>query len=289
MKLLTEGISEFLTSLIAERNFSELTVTTYRGILKLLAIRYPEYPVDAVSLNDLKVFILEYVERTQSKFNNQYKIVATLRSFFHYCLVNGYTNRDVSLGLNFPKRDKHIPQVLTEQDINTIFDVAKDLKQLSLRDVAVVSLLYFAGLRISELCEIKIADIDLGNSRILIHGKGKRERIIPIADNLKLALVEYLKLILPIEKVWLFPSTKISAEHIQTRAIRYRIEYLALLAGIDGVFPHKFRATFATRLHDSDEVDILELQELLGHSSSDTTAMYTKIPMQNKIKGVNTL
>ncbi len=156
-------------------------------------------------------------------------------------------------------------------------------KKTVIRDIAVIELLFATGIRISELCSLKQKDLDIDNRQVLIFGKGAKERILQIGNGEVIsALVEYKKLFEKelADSEWLFVNRL--HHRLSEQSVRFMINNYVELAGIEmHITPHMFRHSFATLLLEAD-VDIRYIQKMLGHSSINTTEIYTSVSLHKQ-------
>ena len=219
--------------------------------------------------------------------------IASIKAFFHYLeyeeLLKTNPFSRISLSFREPKRlPKTIPANTIQLFLNTIYQTYEQTdtpyqKKAVLRDIAVIELLFATGMRISELCNLKRADIDMENLSVLIWGKGAKERILQIGNkDVVSALWAYMD---AFEKEiicsgWLFVNRL--GNRLSEQSVRVMINKYVDLAGISmHITPHMFRHSFATLLLEAD-VDIRYIQKMLGHSSITTTEIYTSVSMHKQ-------
>jgi integrase/recombinase XerD len=245
---------------------------------------------------DIENISSEMLESYIGDLHNSYKPktvkrkIASLKSFFHHLEYKEMINRNPFNRIQIRFREpvilpKTIPLHTVEKFLTTIYrqrDIAKTEYQRknSLRDAAVIELLFATGMRISELCALKSSDINLYDGSILIYGKGSKERKIQIGT---VSVINILK-----EYSTSFRDEINSCNHffanqsgtsLSDQAVRRMINKYAKLASIDlHITPHMFRHTFATSLLEAD-VDIRYIQEMLGHSSINITEIYTHVAL----------
>lgn len=214
--------------------------------------------------------------------------IASLKAFFHYLEYmdlleeNPFTKLDIRF-----REAKLLPKTIPFHSLQKFLSTLYEQKRLAttptqirccLRDIAVIELLFATGMRISELCSLKPADIDLINNTVLIYGKGAKERILQIGNpEVHNALITY-------QNTW---QAEISScgyffvnrlgNRLSDQSVRFMINHYADLASIEQhITPHMFRHSFATLLLEQD-VDIRYIQQMLGHSSISTTEIYTHV------------
>ena len=208
--------------------------------------------------------------------------ISSLRSFYKYLLREGLVTANPFAGIRTPKLDKRLPVFLEESEIDAILDLPEETA-LGLRDRAVLEMLYATGCRVSELAGLKTGDIDLGSLFVLLHGKGNKDRIVPIGHTCRKALLAYFqKSRVPImqkygveEHRFVFINNR--GGRLTDRSVRRILDkYVQQLAIRKKVSPHTIRHTFATHLLEHG-ADLRAVQELLGHASLSTTQIYTHI------------
>jgi integrase/recombinase XerD len=198
--------------------------------------------------------------------------VNVLKLFFEYIGVEG------SDKIQIPKKTKSLPKALSEQEVYDLLHAKDDETQdlTHIRNRLMLTILYFTGLRVSELCTLELNQIDFDNHTIRIRGKGDKDRIVLYEKNTSDLLQEYLDKRGTIIE-YLFVNNK--GKPLTTRYVELMIKEYAVCAGISKrVTPHMLRHSFATHLLKNG-VDIRGIQQLLGHSSLSTTQIYTSMDM----------
>ena len=205
--------------------------------------------------------------------------LSAMKKFHQFMLEEKLVDENIILTMHRPKKTKPLPDVLTLAEIERILDVADQDNHLSIRNVAMLELLYGSGLRISELLDLKTNDLHINMGFINVIGKGRKERIVPIGNEAAKALKKYLESArLKLSKT---PTPYVFLNRFGKRISRigfYKIlKMLAEKANIDKeVSPHTLRHSFATHLLEAG-VDLRYVQELLGHADVSTTEIYTHI------------
>lgn len=219
--------------------------------------------------------------------------IATLKAFFHYLEYRDLINKNPFNKVQIKFREptvlpKTIPLRTVESLLRAIYRQQKEGKTAyqcinALRDAAVIETLFATGMRISELCSLRINDVDLYEHTILIHGKGSKERMIQIgSDDVNDVLTRYNALYGKQMRVCGHFFINQNGSTLSDQAIRRMINKYASLAAIElHITPHMFRHTFATSLLEAD-VDIRYIQEMLGHSSINVTEIYTHVAMSKQ-------
>tara|TARA_B100001123_G_scaffold330109_2_gene371876 strand:+ start:2116 stop:3171 length:1056 start_codon:yes stop_codon:yes gene_type:complete len=219
--------------------------------------------------------------------------LASLRSFFRFLIAKNYMpnapiwkrGSTTMRGL-IPKTGKRLPQVLHKAEAERIISATLDsvpskrAERLKLRDAALLEVMYGSGLRLSEVVNIDLDDIDMNNSNLRVKGKGRKERVVPLSRPSIDALVKYLHMGRPrlvVDQTTRALFANRYGSRISGRSVQELVKYYALISGLDSnVRPHTLRHSFATHLLDGG-ADIRVVQELLGHSTPTTTQIYTHI------------
>ena len=274
-------INKFIDYLKYQKNYSIYTCNNYKKDLK-------EYNNFIVS-NKLDYKNLSYEDATKYlKFLNEEKNakssisrkLSSIRSFYKFLVLSNITDKNIFLIVSSPKKDKKIPKFINYSDINEIFNVPNINTPSGQRERLILEILYGSGVRVSELVNIKLKDINLNNKSILIYGKGSKERIVSFGDYAYEMILKYINegrvnLLGNIKSDYLIVGK--NKENITTRRIEQIIDKIIEKTSIKlNITPHVFRHTFATHLLDNG-CDLLAVQELLGHASLSSTEIYTHV------------
>jgi integrase/recombinase XerC len=287
MTELNRYISKFLRYLDVERNVSKHTLRAYEIDLRDFS-RFCGSDIDRIDLVDIRGFVSELINKGKSKTTVSRKI-ATIRSFFRYLYQEGMVKLNPAKLVPSPKTPKHLPTSLSVDDVFGLIESPGRIGMLSVRDRAILEMLYSSGLRVSEIVSLDLEDINVRDGLIKVKGKGRKERIVPVGkkalDALKLYLVErrLLRKKKGIEETdtALFLNRK--GKRLTDRQVRRIVVKYARIYGIKGqVSPHVLRHTFATHLLIGG-ADLRVIQELLGHSSLSTTQRYTHLDIGHLI------
>lgn len=212
------------------------------------------------------------------------RYLASLRAFFHYLIKQGLLEEDPTVGVKTPKVGKSLPKTLDVDLMQNLLNTPQS-DELSVRDLAIMELLYSSGLRISELVNTNLMDLDLQEGLLRVLGKGKKERIVPVGKYAVTQLKAWLNLRalwLKTEEVALFISQ--SGQRLTVRAVQKRLKEWSIKLGLDThLHPHKFRHSVASHLLESSG-DLRAVQEFLGHSNLSTTQIYTQLDFQHLAK-----
>ena len=209
------------------------------------------------------------------------RVLSGVRSFYRFLLVDGYIETDPTALLESPKKSVHLPEVLTLEEVDAII-AAIDLSQpFGQRDRAMIEVLYSCGLRVSELCNLKMPDLFLEEGFLRIMGKGSKERLVPVspraAEELRLWFIDRAAITpKPGEEDFVFISER-RRSRLSRITVFHNLRQYAVLAGITKtISPHTLRHTFATHLLQGG-ANLRAIQAMLGHESIVTTEIYTHI------------
>lgn len=285
MNTLNEYIKEYLDYCKYRKHLDSKTLKAYRIDLEQYNIFSTEIP-DCFTKENLDQFITLLHRQYKSKTIK--RKIATLKAFFHYMEykeildINPFTKMDLRF-----REAKLLPKTIPFHSIqailNTLYQEKRTAKsdyqlRCCIRNIAIIELLFATGMRISELCSLKPADIDLQSKTILIYGKGAKERIIQIGNpEVISALIAYQEAFASDIAVCGYFFVNRLQKKLSDQSVRYMIDRYTKLAGIEQhITPHMFRHSFATLLLEQD-VDIRYIQRMLGHSSISTTEIYTHV------------
>lgn len=282
-----QSIKDFKTYLISQRNYSQNTVRAYMNDLGEFSEYIAEKKVKVGKANTK--LINDYVSTLHKK-NSKSSIsrkISTLRSFYSYLLKRGIISKNPAKFIDTPKTQTKLPVFLSVDEIFKLVDTkskGKGNKTLLLRDKAILELLYSSGLRVSEIADAKLSNLQMSDSILKVTGKGNKERVIPIGSKAIEAIKEYLEAreTLKPESENIFLNSKGKA--ITTRSISRIVKKYSLQSGIyKNVSPHVLRHTFATHLLGGG-ADLRSIQKMLGHSNLSTTQRYTHITIEQIMK-----
>jgi len=208
--------------------------------------------------------------------------LATLRSFFKFLIRRGHLSVNPLSTIRTPKQEKRLPKFLDLEQVQKLLESPGDGDILSCRDRAMLEVLYSSGIRVSELVELQIGDMDLVEGVLRIKGKGRKDRLTPIGSQAIAALQRYFEMrkadarcqqSTHAQNVFLNKH----GEPLSTRSVRRKLDKYLVMAGLDpGISPHTLRHSFATHLLNNG-ADLRSVQELLGHQSLSTTQIYTHL------------
>ena len=256
------------------KNYSENTVLSYINDLYYFYL-FVKKDLDLVKEEDIRDY-LEYLNLKKDKSTSVSRKISTFKSFYKFLYLNEYIDKkEYPLSkISYPKTEKKLPKFIYYNDLLEIINESSKGKE-GLRDRLIIEMLYATGVRVSELVNIKINDIDFNNRRIIVCGKGNKERIVYYGEYAMKVLNDYLRGRENINNQYLFLNNR--GEKLTDRGVRYIIDNIMKNLSVKThVTPHVLRHTFATDMLNNG-CDIKVVQELLGHSSLKTTEVYTHV------------
>ncbi|MBS1806172.1 MAG: tyrosine recombinase XerC [Acidobacteria bacterium] len=292
-------VDEYLRVLVNERGSSAHTMRAYQRELMNFAVhmaqRYPAInSVDKIEHLQIRVYLGVQLERGLSKASTA-RALAAIRSWFKWLARTGRVEQNVASLVATPKLPKHLPRVPSIEQMNRVVDsVEDDAASWPARDKAILELLYGCGIRNAELTGLNLRDIHWGNEAILVRGKGKKQRLVPLGDAAARALRAYLtersaRLVGKFgskgsDTPALFLSLQLRGVgkpggegRLTTRSVGRIVKRVAILRGLSAdVHPHTLRHAFGTHLLE-EGADLRAIQELLGHERLSTTQRYTQL------------
>jgi integrase/recombinase XerC len=207
--------------------------------------------------------------------------LSAIRRFYNFLVKQGLTKQNPALGINTPKSPKTLPKTLDVDQTIRLVEITDDTP-LSIRDRAILELMYSSGLRLSELTSLNTDSIDISDAIITVTGKGRKTRKVPVGKQAIKALKNWMKIrqeFINHQENALFVSRR--GNRISTRSIQKRLDQWAIKQGlVTHVNPHMLRHSFASHLLESSS-DLRAVQELLGHSDISTTQIYTHLDFQH--------
>jgi len=280
---LEEPIEDFLGHLSAERSLSPNTVASYRGDLSLYARYLEELGIDAVGAIEPR-HVRSYVQSrisSRKSAKSAARALSCLRGFHRYLVATGATRADPTLGIQGPKLGKRLPDVLGVHEVETLMAAVDTTTPLGVRDRAMLEVAYGAGLRVSELLTLELANLFFDEGYIVCMGKGAKERVIPVGSAAIEWTNRYRREVRP-RLLTKAPATDTLFLNARGRPLSRMgfwkiLQKQVALAGIrERVKPHTLRHSFATHLLEGG-ADLRAVQEMLGHADISTTQIYTSV------------
>ena len=283
-----DAIEDFINYCIFEKGLSDKTKESYKNDLEIYRMYLKDnkiYNVKEITSDDIKCFIKE---RNKEEASTVAHNLTVIKNFHKYLLKESHVKEDVSLYIERPKLRKILPKTLSIEDVDKLLDIKLETP-FDYRNKAMIELMYGCGLRVSELINLEINDIDTINCIIRILGKGSKEREIPLGEY----SIEYLKKYLNIRNDLLKGKScnklflNNHGKGITRQGFFKILKKLLKEKGLnEDVSPHTLRHSFATHLINRG-ADLRSIQEMLGHSDISTTKIYTEVSNDKVIDDYN--
>ena len=276
-------IDNYINYVLFERRLSKNTASSYKNDMDKFMIYLKDHGVSdlkKVSKKDITNY-LEYLNNNNLSTTSIARKLTTIKNFYIYLTKTEVITNNIAEGIERPKLRKKLPEVLTIEEVDKLLDISLNTP-FDYRNKAMLELLYGTGLRISELLDLKLNDIDFENCIVRCLGKGSKERIVPIGEYVIYYLnvyLDYRPLLLKRKKSdYLFLNSR--GERLSRFSFFKMLKSLLMTKGITKhISPHSLRHSFATHLLTGG-ADIRFVQEMLGHSSISTTQIYTHISQE---------
>ncbi len=279
----TDWIDKFIRHLEYERRLSKLTCKHYRRDLNALSEFCDSIDLkkwDQVDDDHLRSVSAGWFRRGLAPRSIQRRLSA-IRMFFRFLLREKHVKKNPVQTVRAPKAGKRLPENLDADRMAKLLDIPGE-GPLVARDRAVLELLYSSGLRLAELTDLNIGDVDMADCTVRVTGKGNKDRIVPVGRHAITALRQWHTergLLAALGEKALFVSNR--GSRLSQRSVQARVDHWAKRQGINTkVYPHLFRHSFASHLLESSH-DLRAVQELLGHSNISTTQIYTHLDFQH--------
>tara|TARA_B100000945_G_C20352752_1_gene583094 strand:- start:96 stop:1001 length:906 start_codon:yes stop_codon:yes gene_type:complete len=283
MNNISESLKKFMSFIKIEKRYTEDTIKNYNLDLK----KFEEFLntknivfIDKVRNEDIQ----EYIKKLHRKGLSATSIArktSTIRSFFNYLVRQRYIKENPSKSLRTPKTPKHLPSVLTIDQINLLCSIPTK-NHVAIRDKAIIELMYSSALRLSEVTSLNTNSIDFSTKSISVYGKGKKQRYLPVGTHAIAALSHWLQVRSSYAKHKndaLF--TNKFGGRLSNRSVQNRLNYWVKFQGLHcKISPHTIRHTCATHLLESSG-DLRAVQEFLGHEDISTTQIYTNLDFKH--------
>lgn len=266
-------IAQYLEYLELEKGLSENTIAAYRRDLSDFAVSEGNDDIEKITRMSINGYIRALRERELAP-SSIIRKIASIRGFFKWISATEIIKNNPAAAIEQPKKPQKLPKVITVREVEEILN-----SNLTPLEHVIIELLYSAGLRVSELVNLKTSDIDLNSKYVRCFGKGSKERIIPIGDTAKNIIKEYMPIRDLLVKKYNLNSKKLLIQEKGKFVTRQEIYNLIHARGKlihKNISPHTLRHSFATHLLENG-ADLIVVQELLGHSDVATTQLYTHI------------
>ena len=268
---------KFIEYLLFEKKYSNNTIKSYETDLNKFIIFFKNKNINNITKKDIE----KYIEHLNNNLNMKSisRNISTLKSFYKFLKINNTIHINPMDTIKNPKQRKSLPKILSEEEVTKILDI-KLKTDFDFRNKAMIELMYSSGLRVSELINLKVNDIDLDNECVRIFGKGSKERLVPLNEYAVNYLREYIlyhrkEMFKHGENNYLFLNNH--GEKMTRQGFFKILKKIAKEKNIKTEFsPHTLRHSFATHLLKNG-ADLRSIQELLGHSDISSTQIYTHI------------
>lgn len=286
-----EKLVDYLNYLTYEKRYSDLTITSYEkdlnNWLKFLACLNISF-LD-VTYKEVRLYLQDCYHKKLAR-TTVGRSISAIKMFYRFLVAEGIIFANPIVMVKAGRGTSTLPKFLYEQEIDALFGSIDTTKTLGIRNYALLELLYATGIRVAELCTIKLADVDFDGGMLLVHGKGGKMRYVPLGDFATEALADYLR----VARVELARKTSTSTDilflnhhgtPLTDRGVRDILKRLTDGAAANiKLAPHMIRHTFATHLLNNG-ADLRSVQELLGHANLSSTQIYTHVSKE-KLKSV---
>jgi integrase/recombinase XerD len=283
---LDQARDAYLRHVSIERGLSVNTIAAYRRDLEAYLSwlgQHDVVTVEAVTVDNVRAYIQHLHERADTPLTatSRARVLSSVRGLHRFLLEDGIATTDPTLGLTPPKLPKRLPKALSIAEVEALLDACAGEDEVSIRDRAVLELLYATGARITEIVSLNVDDITDAEGMVRVRGKGNKQRLVPVGSYARTAIDAYLVRVRP---VFSARGSSTPALFLGPRGARMSrqsawlvIQSAAERAHLAGhVSPHSLRHSFATHLLNGG-ADVRVVQELLGHSSVATTQIYTLV------------
>lgn len=289
-----EAINEFINYLSNERGYSENTFISYKNDIEdfLSFIKTEKMARDLLHIMNSRICqnYISYMSREGLKSTSIHRHISSLSSFYDYLVKEEIVKENFFKDLDTPKIPKRLPKTIKENEIKMLFEICDLDNKLGYRNFCILGVLYGCGLRVSELCNMEIKDIDFNERLIRIHGKGNKDRDVIMYEELAQSLKHYIS---TFRVDLLYNSKDLNNRYVFLNKNGTKLTRVGVRKILDKmvsdcgetyhISPHMLRHSFATSLLDNG-ADIRSVQELLGHESLSTTQIYTEVSMDAKRK-----
>jgi len=282
---LQDWIRRFIEHL-AQRNLSPHTAENYARDLAVLQAWCEKQGLKdwaALDVHHIRSFVSTRHRQGLAPKSLQ-RLLASIRSFYKFLEGEGVTKVNPAEGLRAPKAAKRLPDTMDADQTARLMQITGDDVE-TVRDRAIMELLYSSGLRLAELISIRLTDMDLGQGLVTVTGKGNKTRIVPVGRMALQAIAAWLKVRTELAKpedATLFVSVR--GGPLRPRTVQSRLRKWGIAQGVQqGVYPHLLRHSFASHVLESSG-DLRAVQELLGHANISTTQIYTHLDFQHLAK-----
>jgi integrase/recombinase XerC len=278
------SLTLFIEYLQIEKNSSEYTIEHYQRDIGEFFMFMAEQAIESINqveYSDVRLYLTKLYDKKLAR-KTVARRISCLRSFYKFLLREELVDENPFSLVSIPKLEKHLPSFFYESEMDELFKACDVSTPLGKRNKALLELLYATGIRVSEICQIKMKDLDMFVSTVLVHGKGKKQRYVPFGSFAYDAIELYIQQ----GRHQLLPSTKEDHGYLfvnfrggplTARGVRTILNSIMDKSALNGkIHPHMLRHTFATHLLNNG-ADMRTVQELLGHTFLSSTQVYTHV------------
>lgn len=272
-------IKEFLNFLKLEKNYSSHTIYSYENDLKKFNIFLKNKKISIINVNS--TLIKEWLKKISgSQYSNLSlnRYLSTLKSFFKYLKTYKVINDNPMVGIKNLKTSSKLPKILTIDEMQAVFKI-KPKNALEQRDITMIEIFYSSGIRVSEIINLLLSDVDYSRKTIKVIGKGSKQRIVPIGLKALDSLSKWLKIRSNISTIYQNIFISVKGHPLTSRTIQKRFLHFFTVHNFKNFHPHTLRHTFASHILESSK-DLVAVQKLLGHENITTTQIYTHLNFQ---------
>ena len=279
-------LKEFINYIQSEKRYSDYTITSYKiDLNQFFNYLIEEYNIDIPQNVTFKIVRnwISYLLESGLKARSVNRKISSLKSYFKFLVISNYSDSNPTLKITSPKTSKRLPVFIEKEKINSLLDAKFfDDNFIGCRDKLIIELFYFTGIRLSELLNISIKDVDFNNSQIKVLGKRNKERLIPLTYTLISELKNYINKHNLNRYLFVDENNK----KLYSKKV-YRIvnKYISKVSSVKKKSPHVLRHSFATHMLNNG-ADINAIKEILGHANLSATQIYTHNSIK-KLKNVH--
>lgn len=275
-----ENLEKFINYILIEKGLSKNTASAYGTDLKtyLNFLETKKINYENITHGEITDF-LWYLKTLNFKPSSIYRMIESIRQFYKFLIAENYIKADPTIYLSAPKMPIILPDMLTNEEVTKLLNSVSGSDKISIRNRAMLELLYATGLRVSELVNLKFSNVNVDECFVKILGKGGKERLVPFGQKAQTYLKRYLRVRNDKKNSEFVFLTKLNKPISRIEFWR-QLKNISIKAGIiKKITPHTLRHSFATHLLTGG-ADIRFVQEMLGHSSISTTQIYTHISQE---------
>ncbi|WP_334332515.1 tyrosine recombinase XerC [Companilactobacillus sp. HBUAS59544] len=282
-------INKFVDNLMVNHHYSKETKKSYLedidNFVSFLSKNGGFHGFTKINRVDVETY-LTYLDEKNYAQETVARRISALRSFYNFLVRNKFIQQNPFDLIQLRHKGRKLPRFFYEKEMNQLFEAVRGDDPLSLRNSALLELLYATGMRVSECANLLLDQLDFDNNIVLIHGKGDKDRYVPFGSYAKAALKKYFDQGRPVlmkkfhqEHQYVFVNSR--GKNVTSRGIEYILNQIIKKTSLTSdIHPHMIRHTFATHMLEHG-ADLRTVQELLGHSSLSTTQIYTHVTMEH--------